>query len=484
MHDGSTPFIEADYAREREIISRCINDRIFFATMVLGVTLEPWQAKLLKDLDSGQTRLSIRSGNGVGKTMIIAVIALHYLLFRNDVKIPVTSPSSGQLSDGLIPECHKWLNKLPNFLQDKLHTTENRIVRKDNPANNFISFRTARKESPEALQGIHARFVMCLVDEASGVPDVVFEAAKGTMSTSGAIFIMISNPTRLSGYFYNSHNRLKHRWRTYKVSSFDTSRVDMSFVQEIEETYGEHSDQYAVKVLGEFPSQEDEALIQRPDVVSAFAREIECTGTDIVMGVDPGRGGDLSTLCFRSGNWAWGFAGQGYSDTMRTAAWCKEAYDVQSRKTNKPISAIYVDSIGIGAGVADRLREFGLPAVDVNVAESASMKHKYPRMRDELWYKGKYWLETHNVKLDVPDVQLQDKIVAEFTAPLALFTAQGKDAVESKLQMKKRFIKSPNYADCWVHTFMYESAVASGAYGSHNSSWNKPLEYSPLGVVY
>ena len=65
---------------------------------------------------NGATRISIRSGNGAGKTCLLAILILHYILFRNDVKIPVTAPSSGQLHDGLIPECRKWMNRLPDFL--------------------------------------------------------------------------------------------------------------------------------------------------------------------------------------------------------------------------------------------------------------------------------------------------------------------------------------------------------------------------------
>jgi hypothetical protein len=67
-------------------------------------------------------------------------------------------------------------------------------------------------------------------------------------------------------------------------------------------------------------------------------------------------------------------------------------------------TAIYVDSIGLGAGVADRLRELDLPCVDVNVSESPSMKDRYTRLRAELWYAVRGWLEQRSVCLprDLP----------------------------------------------------------------------------------
>lgn len=473
-----------DALDEATIIELCMTSRVYFAEVVLGVVLEEWQYDVCVALDNGETRISIRSGNGAGKTCLLAILILHYLIFRNDVKIPVTAPSSGQLHDGLIPETRKWMNALPEFLRRLIDTTKDRIVRKDGPEQNFVSFRTARKETPEALQGIHAAFVMCVVDEASAVPDEVYEAAQGTMSTPGAIFIMISNPTRLSGYFYRSHHRSKADWKLFHVTSFDTSRVDDSFVRQIRNDYGEQSDQYRVKVLGNFPTKEEQTLIANDIVRSAMSRDIVTNkSAQIIWGLDVGRGGDLSALAQRQLNVINKVKTQNYSDTMATVGWVKKEYDESATKPE----TIYVDSIGIGAGVADRLRELGLPAVDVNVSESPSLKSKYPRMRDELWWTCKSWFESMNVAIDFSDlddaVSMCDKLEVELCAPLQLFTSSGKDAVETKAQMRQRGIPSPNMADAICLTFAYDSAVGAGLHSSTQSAWKKPLEVSsPAGI--
>ena len=466
---------------EEFIIENCILSRVFFAEVVLGVDLEGWQRDVLVTLDEGATRISIRSGNGAGKTCLLAIIILHYILFRNDVKIPVTAPSSGQLKDGLIPETRKWMGNLPDFLRRQIETTQDRIYRVDSPEQNFVSFRTARKETPEALQGIHATFVMCVVDEASAVPDEVYEAASGTMSTPGSIFIMISNPTRLTGYFYKSQTRNKQFWKTFHVTSFDTSRVDHSFIAQIANDYGKNSDQYRVRVLGEFPSREEQTLIGNDVVRAAFNRPIAVTPKKApIWGLDVGRGGDLSALVSRTDNIMDMFDTQNYADTMQTVGWVKAKYDAA---TVKP-EAIYVDSIGIGAGVADRLRELGLPAIDVNVGESASIKAQYLRMRDELWWALKTWFESMVVALHCSDPNLRDKIESEVCAPLQLFSSTGKNAVETKAQMRQRGISSPNIADAMCLTFAFDSAVGLGLKHSRSNNWNKPLEYTQPACVY
>ena len=84
------------------IVSKCIASRMYFIKEILKAELEPWQAEVVEELDSGGTKLSIRSGHGVGKTALVAMLAVHFLSFRDDVKVIVTSPSADQMKDGLI----------------------------------------------------------------------------------------------------------------------------------------------------------------------------------------------------------------------------------------------------------------------------------------------------------------------------------------------------------------------------------------------
>jgi len=477
-----------DQATIDRIVEQCAHSRIWFAENVLDITLADWQYSLLAALDSGSTRISVVSGNGTGKTMICSIISVHYLLFRNDVKIPITAPSSSQLRDGLHPECVKWIKRLPYFLRDMLAYTQDRIVRTDDPENNFISFRTARKEKPEALAGIHATYVMCLVDEASGVDDSVYEAASGTLSTTGAIFIMIGNGTRLNGHFFNTHHKLKKRWKCFSVSSFDAESVDQDFVDEITHTYGADSNQYRVRVLGEFPTSEENTLIGREYALAAINRDLTAPFSALrVWGLDVGRGGDNSALLKRKGDVVYGIKQWNIKDLMATVGVVYEDWK-KTLPSERP-DAIYIDSIGIGAGVADRLRELldnsDTEVVDVNVSEVPAMAGAHPRLRDELWYSIKQWFEGAVCSIQVGVELLHsdaEDLVEEVSSPLAVYTSSGKNCVESKPQMKTRGIKSPNIADALCLTFAFVGSVGSGRNSSELKRWKTPLEFAPANV--
>lgn len=471
--------VEHDEVLYARIVQQCVVSRVWFVENVLGVRgIESWQMEVLVALDNGATRVSIRSGHGVGKTALCAWLALHFLLFRNNVKIPVTAPSSAQMKDGLIPETKLWAQRLPDFLREQIDWTEDRIFRVEDRDNNFISFRTARADAPEALAGIHANHVMAIVDEASGVPEPVYEAAQGTMSTEGAIFVLIGNPTRAKGYFYKTQTLLKTKWLTKRVSCMDSSRVDPEFIQGIIDTYGVDSNQYRVRVLGEFPDSNSETVIPKELVDGAVDREVApVRSAERVWGVDPGRGGDPTGFCVRWGNVVEDLAEFYEADLMRIVGHVHERWnecDVDERP-----STIFVDSIGLGAGVADRLRELGLPCVDVNVAESPAMKARYPRLRAELWYSARFWFEGRDCCL-LPS-PLRAKLVDELVEPEAVFTSTGKSDVESKSAMKARGVASPNLADAFVMTFAGDASLAYGRAGG-KSSWGKPLAYEPVNV--
>jgi hypothetical protein len=445
-----------------QIIEQCAMSRVWFITQVLKVEqLEPWQREELEALDRGETKLSIRSGHGVGKTAFCSWCALHFLLFRDDVKIIVTSPSLKQLTDGLIPEIQKWVNRLPKWMSMQLEITSERLTRKPNNKNNFVSFRTARKENPEALAGVHAQSVLIIVDEASGVDEVVYETGQGALSTVGSIAILIGNPTKPSGFFYKTHNELSDLWRTRKVTCMESSRVSEDYIKSQERTYGRDSREFKVRVLGDFPDSGANAIIPRSYVESAQGRDIEHSRDGRVWGLDPGRGGDPSGFIDRTDNAILDIAEIRVDDVMRLTGW------VVNRWNTTPVSkrphSIFVDAIGLGAGIADRLSELGLPIVAVNVAEVASMSDRYVRLRDELWFETRHWFEPMDVTVPTKeDNPLIEKLTHELSSVESEYMSNGKLQVESKEKMKRRGVKSPNLADALCLTFAGGGAVGSG----------------------
>jgi phage terminase large subunit len=394
-------------------------------------------------------RLSVRSGHGVGKSSFLSIAILWFTSCYFPCKIPCTAPTAHQLSDVLWAELSKWhrvlRERIPELaLQFEQTQDEYRLI--EAPKESFAVARTARADKPEALQGFHSENLLIIADEASGIPDVIFEVGQGTLSTEGAFALLAANPTRKQGFFYDTHHRLRDRWETMVVNGKNSELVSKQFVDDIAHQYGEDSNVYRVRVLGEFASEDDDVVIPLDLCESAKIRQVDPYG-DRLWGVDVARfGRDRTTLVKRCTNAvldmhkAW--VGQ---DLMQTsgriyAEWLDTPPEMRPK-------AIFVDVIGLGAGVADRLMELGLPVTGVNVAEEASVDDKYARLRDELWFKGRKWLERKDCKLFDDEV-----LIAELTLPRYAFTSNGKLKVESKDDLKKRYPQSPDVAEAFLMT--------------------------------
>lgn len=453
-------------------------DPVLFVREVLGAEPDEWQAEFLNHIANSKRRISVRSGHGVGKSTAVSWAALWWLFTRFPQKTVVTAPTSSQLYDALFAEMKGWLNRMPPVLRTLVLPKTDRIELIAAPDESFISLRTSRAEQPEALQGVHSENVMLIGDEASGIPEAVFEAASGSMSGESAVTILLGNPTRSTGYFYDTHTKLAGEWTTMKVSCVDSPRVSREYIREQAVRFGEESNAYRVRVLGEFPLGDDDTVIPIFLVEAAESRVINITpGILPIWGVDVARfGSDRTALCKRYGSvvsepiqWKRGY------DTMQTVGWIKNQYDSAQGK-DKP-SDILVDVIGLGAGVVDRLRELKLPVRGINVSESPALGDQYINLRAELWFKGREWLEARDCSL--PD----DPVLrAELATPRYKFTSSGKRQVESKDEIKRRGVPSPDLADALILTFAGDAVIA-GSGAKYASRWNQPIKRGIKRVV-
>ena len=412
-----------------------------------GVTEQQWRAsrKLV-----AKRRLSIRAGKGVGKSAFLAWTILWFHSCYFPCKTGCTAPTATQMSDVLWAELAMWHRKLKERLPslgDKFNWKTDSFEMSEAPQESFAVARTARPEKPEALQGLHQKNVLVVVDEASGVDDAIFEAGRGAMSGSDNFIILASNCTRLSGLFYRTHHELAPLWETEHWDGEESPLQSQTFRDEIIFEYGKDSNYYRVNVKGEFPTSEDDVVIPKSLCESAMKRDVKPFGPR-VWGVDIARfGSDRCVLVKRCENatlephltWSG-------MDTMQSAGRIFKEW--KDTPPDQRPNAIIVDVIGIGAGVVDRLQEFDLPVIGLNVAESASIEETYMRSRDELWFRARKWLEKRSCKL------LEDKtLVAELILPKYTFTSTGKIKVESKDEMRKRYPRSPDVADAFCLTF-------------------------------
>ena len=137
----------------------------------------------------------------------------------------------------------------------------------------------SRAESPESLQGIHADWVLICCDEASGIPESVYESGMGSMSGHQCTTILTSNPTRTSGFFYDTWHRNRSDWHGIHISCLDSPLVSQDYIEEMGRRYQVDSPIYAVRVLGDFPLVDSDAIIALDLVTSSITRDVEPTWT-------------------------------------------------------------------------------------------------------------------------------------------------------------------------------------------------------------
>ena len=259
-----------------KLMKRYRSDPVLFSREVIGVNPDEWQCELLRAVaDPEIRRVTCRSGHGVGKSTAVALAAVWHVLMRVPSKTVVTAPTSAQLFDACFAEMKNVAKRLKPPFDDLLEIKSDRIELRSQPETTFISCRISRQEQPEALAGVHSENVLLLADEASGISPNVFEAASGSMSGHNATTVLTGNPTRNTGFFFDTHNRLREDWYTMHVSCVDSPRVASDFVEDMKKRYSEDSPAYHVRVLGNFPPSEEDTVIPVALIESAMNNDIK-----------------------------------------------------------------------------------------------------------------------------------------------------------------------------------------------------------------
>lgn len=449
---------------DEEAILYYADHPVEFVEDIIGATPDEEQAKILRSVAQNQMT-SVRSGHGVGKSTVEAWTVIWFMVTRPFPKIPCTAPTQHQLFDILWAEVSKWLRH-NKALADEIVWTKEKVYMKGYPEEWFAVARTASK--PDALQGFHADDVLYIIDEASGVDDSIFEPVLGALSTPGAKLLMCGNPTQLSGFFYESHNKNRSSYAAFHIDGRKSSRVSQDFVQTIIRMYGEDSDVFRVRVAGDFPLQEDDIFIPLPLVENSIMTEFSPRKKpdSIHIGCDVARFGDDRTVIgYKIDEKAEFYKKRQGQDTMKTAddivmlgEMLVQRYRL-SPDDDDPIP-VKVDDGGVGGGVVDRLRQMKRNAPEklwwleiYPVIFGQRIKHKH--YHDSTTYMMsvvKKLLQPYDedghkkpVELILPD---DDDLVAQLSGRKYGLTETSKIKVESKDAMKKRGRPSPDEADC------------------------------------
>jgi len=448
------------YADHSELFVREVLDFPNEVERAQGKDIYPWQRDVLGAYDRGQPWIAIRSGHAVGKTTVLAWLLWHRILCRFPQKTGVTAPSEKQLFDALWAEFQTYGKRLPRTLQGLVDVKAASAELKAAPSESFISIKTARAEQPGALQGLHSEWELVVIDEASDVPETVWQAAQSSLTGPHPMAILTGNPLIPEGFFFRAHTSLKQMWWTRHVSRAEVS-PDLErdiYAQGIVAEYGRDSNVYRVRVEGEFPVSEDDVIISYDLVEPALTRDIQIPrSAPVIWGVDCARfGSNRSALAKRQTQQLlepirWWIK----LDAMQLAGRVQMEWDA-TPDFLRPVQ-ICVDAIGMGGGVVDRLKQLGLPARGVNIQELPALQNqdRYGDMRTELWFKGRSWFANRDCKIPASYGRriAGDDFIKELTSEHYDFLGK-----RGRLRAKpKDQSHSPDLADAFMLTFAVDA---------------------------
>lgn len=463
-------------------IKRYREDPVAFVVEEFKADPDPWQVEILRAFPHNN-RLCMKAAKGVGKSTILAWCVWNFLLTRPHPKIAVTSISADNLSDGLWSELSKWQQK-SELLKQTFTWTKTRITANCAPETWWISARTwakaaDRSQQANTLAGLHADYLLFVLDEVGGIPDAVMAAAEAGLATGiETKIIMAGNPTHLEGPLYRACTSDRSTWFVVEISSAPgdpkrSSRVSEKWAQEQIDRYGKDNPWVLVNVFGQFPPASINTLIGPDEVVAAMNRGYKQDKYEFAqkrLGVDCARFGDDRTIIFpRQGLMAFKPVELRGARTNEIAA----RVIVGKNKWNSEMEFID-DTGGFGSGVIDFMLTAGYSPTAISFS-GKSVDDRYLNKRAEMWFTMIDWIKRGGALPNVPD------LVRELSTPTYTFSANGKFQIEPKDQIKERLQFSPDLADALCLTFaLPEMPAQDSLQGMINKNKKIDSDWNPF----
>jgi hypothetical protein len=425
---------------------------------------EPWQLWLLEQIKAGlmtpgqAVRIAIASGHGIGKSACCAWITLWAISTSLDCRGIVTASSESMLMTRFRAELRVWVRRFR--AADFFEMTATSLVSRDPDHEQTwrVDLLPWNANRPEAFAGLHnaGRRILVIMDEASAIEAPIWETLEAVVTDAdGEVIWLCAGPLRATGRFRDCFDRLAGRWVTKHVNSLDVSFTNKAELRRWGEDYGEDSDFFRTRVLGEFPRVGSDQFISPEMVDEAMGRELEPSFRDpLVVGIDVARfGTDESVLFARRGMNARSIPPMVYRglplDQLedRIVAFCN---------AHGPVQQLFIDGTGLGGGLVDHLRRRGFLVTDVQFGAKAIDEIdgvRYANMRAYIWGRMraalKYLCLPHSPALK-----------EQLCAPEYSFS-RTTDAIllEPKESLRRRGEVSPDQADALACTFGGEIAT-------------------------
>jgi hypothetical protein len=413
------------------------------------------QDEILNSLRDNQ-KTAVRSAHSTGKSHIAARAMAWWMDTHplDETFIISTAPSANQVT-GILWRYLKMIHKrcgLPGYITESA-VPEWKIDGGLRAWGRKPQDLTNPEEAATVFQGSHAKYLLIVIDEACGLPKWLWTAISTLATQPTNRILAIGNPDDPISEFAKKCMP-GSRWHKIKISAHDTpaftgeqvaqeiidNLVTREWVQEAIEDNGEDSPYVTSKVFAEFPEVSEDSLIPLSWIQAAVDRDL--SGPAIAdlgkFSLDVGREGkDESVLAFwRAGMFRIVEARKGIGNTMRLVGW------MSKHRKDHPASPFIVDADGIGGPVVDRARELEIPVTAFHAQRKAYNNKKFLNRRSEQWWQLRDLFEAGLI--DLPSDQ---KLIAQLASIRKEEDSQGRIVVESKKDMKKRGVPSPDRAD-------------------------------------
>jgi len=463
-----------------------------FAVEVTGMTPTHQQVELLDSVAPPGSRTTVRSGHGSGKSRSLAVITLWHLLCYPKSNTMITAPKIEQVRNVAWKEMADVLEAIrtkggSTWIADYVVFESERVYVKGYKQTWFVFAKTAPKGAPENLAGMHRDWYFVIADEASGIPDENYSVMTGALTDARNRMLMLSQPTRPSGFFYDSHNKLSQAnggvWNAIRMDSTDSPLVSSAFIEEKKQEYTEV--EYTIKVLGEFPEALDDHLMGRKAAEACFGRKViqpnESFG--IILSCDVGAGEyrdkSIAVVAHVSGYGDFGPDARRVqivdipiaSNTRNLQDFSGDVFQVAAGLENV---TTMVDAGGMGIAVCQALEAAGLGEVKRVKWGAPCFKQR----NKERFFNLRAQAMVHAARaakegrLGIADGPWRKDILDQMSRVPFHFDEKARYTIERKDEMRKKGIPSPDMFDaisfCFLEDANYMVCENSGS-GSLNA---------------
>lgn len=416
-------------------------------------------------------RGAVSSGHGIGKGALTGMLVSFAMSTRRNMKGTVTANTGPQLQDKTWAAIQTWVKRAITAHWFELNTAI--MYRKGERDAWKIAPTTCDPDNADAFQGQHAAnsTSLYIFDEASNIAETIFEAAEGGLTDGEPWWLLFGNPTRRRGAFYDTvFGSNRHRWKTWIIDARNCRFPNKALIAEqLEDWGGEDKDRFRVRVRGLPPNAEDSQFIESSRVLEAQKRQVFVLPDEpLVAGVDLAWGGDdANVIRFRRGLDARTIPAIRIPGelTRNPSVLTNRLADVLSTTySGQRVHTLFIDSAGIAGAVGARLRQLGhMNVIEVNFgADSPNNKRRY--MRDHMWAEMKDWLL--NGAIDA-----SPRLEADLIGPGLRDDNQQRIWLESKKDMKRRDVPSPDEGDALALTFAHPINV--------KPVWSPPRQSMP-----